>query len=132
MAIQDKFADLAYDEPVKIQIEDHELELEMDSDDIVPLMSMGGAQGQIEESDVEKLKEVFQRVLYRSYLPYWDKERDMEPKSLSDNRQEENDETKKFLDGLLVRKLPVLTNKIVQALGWADEQPQDFPDDLQR
>jgi len=81
MAIQDKFADLAYDEPVKIEIERHELELDMDSDDIVPLMSMGGAQGEIGESDVEKLKEVFQRVLYRSYLPYWDEARDMEPKT---------------------------------------------------
>jgi hypothetical protein len=135
MAIQDKFGDLAYDKPVEIEIEGETLELDMDSDDIVPLMSMGNQQGNISEEDVEKMKDVFQRVLYRSYLPYWDEARDQEPTSLSDTRKEENEETKAFLDGLLVRKLPVMTNKIITALGWSDgSMPEDFPEDgnLQR
>jgi len=129
MTLEDKFAGMAMDEPIKIEIEDETLELDVRVEDIVPLMSMGTNQDEIGEEDVEKLTETFRRILYRSYLPYWDDVRGHEPKNLSDARKKENKEVKDFVNGLLVRKLPILINKIVEQLGWAEEgvAEQDFP-----
>jgi len=42
MTLEDKFAGMAMDEPIKIEIEGEELELDVRVEDIVPLMSMGG------------------------------------------------------------------------------------------
>lgn len=128
MTIQEKFAGMAMDEPIKVEIEEETLELDMRVEDVVPLMSMGADQGDISEEDVNKLTETFRRILYRSYLPYWDDVRGQEPQNLSDAREEENDEARAFLDGLLLRKLPVLINKIVEELGWADEGAADSAD----
>lgn len=130
MAIEDKFAGMAMDEPIKVQIEDETLELDVRVEDIVPLMSMGTQEGDIGEEEVQKLTDTFRKILYRSYLPYWDEVRQQEPDNLSDKRQEENDKAKQFINGLLVRKLPVLINKIVEELGWdegVDVDEQDFP-----
>lgn len=129
MTLEDKFAGMAFNEPVKIDIEGETLELDMRVEDIVPLMSMGSDQGDIGEEEVQKLTDTFRTILYRSYLPYWDEVRGQEPNNLSDNRQEENEEVKQFINGLLVRKLPVLINKIVEELGWDDgvDVEQDFP-----
>lgn len=130
MTLEDKFAGMALNEPIKIDIEGEELELDVRIEDVVPLMSMGGNNGEIDEQDVQKLTETFRDILFRSYLPYYDKVRGQEPDNLSDARQEENDDVKEFINGLLVRKLPVLINKIVDELGWADEgvaSGQDFP-----
>jgi len=132
MTLDSKFGDLALNEPIKIEIEGETLELDLGVDDMVPLMSMGSSSGDIGEGEVEKLTETFRKILYRSYLPYWDKARDKEPANLSDNRQEENDEMKEYVDGLLVRKLPILINKVVKRLGWADSEngmdQANFPD----
>jgi hypothetical protein len=132
MTLDSKFGDLALNEPIKIEIEGETLELDLGVDDMVPLMSMGSSSGDIGEGEVEKLTETFRKILYRSYLPYWDKARDKEPANLSDNRQEENEEVKEYVDGLLVRKLPILINKVVSSLGWADSEDGmnqgNFPD----
>jgi len=132
MTLDSKFGDLALNEPIKIEIEGETLELDLGVDDMVPLMSMGSSSGDIGEGEVEKLTETFRKILYRSYLPYWDQARDKEPANLSDNRQEENDEMKEYVDGLLVRKLPILINKVVKSLGWADSEngmdQANFPD----
>jgi len=131
MTLENKFAGMALNEPIKIEIEGEEVALDVSVDDIVPLMSMGSTDGNVSEEDVEKLTETFRRILYRSYLPYYDQVRDKVPDNLSDQRQEEVEEVKGDVDGLLVRKLPVLINKVVEELGWADEQggmrSQDFP-----
>jgi len=132
MTLDSKFGDLALNEPIKIEIEGETLELDLGVDDMVPLMSMGSSSGDIGEGEVEKLTETFRKILYRSYLPYWDKARDKEPANLSNNRQKENDEMKEYVDGLLVRKLPILINKVVNSLGWADSEDglnqENFPD----
>jgi hypothetical protein len=132
MTLDSKFGDLALNEPIKIEIEGETLELDLGVDDMVPLMSMGSSGGDIGEDEVEKLTETFRKILYRSYLPYWDKARDKEPANLSNNRQEENEEVKEYVDGLLVRKLPILINKVVNSLGWADSEDgmdqENFPD----
>jgi hypothetical protein len=130
MTLNNKFSDLAYDEPIKIEIEGEELELDVNVDDIVPLMSMGGqgGDGDVTEDDVEKLTETFRTVLYRTYLPYYDPVRDQEPDDLADNAQEENDEVKEQIEGLLVRKLPMLINELVKELGWSEGGVEgDFP-----
>lgn len=130
MTLRDKFGDLALNEPLKIEVEGEEIELDVGVDDMVPLMSMGSSQGNISEEDVEELTETFRRILYRTYLPYWDETRDQVPNSLSGNRKEENEEVKEFVEGLLVRKLPILISKTVDELGWADDEgvgQQDFP-----
>lgn len=131
MTLEEKFAGMGLNEPLKIEIEGKEVELEVGTDDIIPLMSMGTSQGDIEEEDVQKLTEVFRTVLYRTYLPYWDDVRGQEPDSLTEKREKENEEVKEYIDGLLVRKLPVLVEKIIGALGWNDDTTgvagQDFP-----
>lgn len=129
MTLEDKFKGLALDEPIKIEIEDEELELDIRVEDIVPLMSMGTNQGDIGQEDVEMLTDTFRTILYRTYLPYWDDVRGQEPDNLADSAVEENEKVKKHINGLLVRKLPVLINKIVEELGWAEEGAagQDFP-----
>jgi len=136
MTIEDKFAGMAMDEPIKVEIEGETLELDVRVEDIVPLMSMGTQEGDVDEEDVQKLTETFRTILYRSYLPYWDDVRGQEPNNLSDTRQQENESAKKFINGLLVRKLPVLINEIVEELGWAEEGTgvagEDFPEDLPR
>jgi len=131
MTLEEKFAGMAMDEPIQVEIDEETLELDVRVEDIVPLMSMGGQEGEdISEEDVQKLTDTFERILYRSYLPYWDDVRGQEPQNLSDARQDENKQAKKFINGLLVRKLPQLINKVVEELGWADEgvAGQDFPE----
>jgi hypothetical protein len=131
MTLEDKFAGMAMNEPIKVEIEGEELELDVRVEDIVPLMSMGDSQGEIAEEDVETLTETFREILYRSYLPYFDEVRGREPQNLSDARKKENEEVKEFINGLLVRKLPQLINKVVSELGWDDDgvnpAEQDFP-----
>jgi len=120
---------MAYDEPVKITVKGEELELDMGVDDIVPLMSMGGSEGDIAEEDIDQLVETLRTALYRQYLPYYDQVRDKEPDNLADNRKEENQEVKEFIDGLLRNELPTVINELVQSLGFADEEDLDgdFP-----
>jgi hypothetical protein len=129
MTLQDKFGDMAYDEPVKITVKGEELELDMGVDDIVPLMSMGGSEGDIAEEDIDQLVETLRTALYRQYLPYYDQVRDKEPENLADNRKEENQEVKEFIDGLLRNELPTVINELVKSLGFADEEDLDgdFP-----
>jgi ABC-type transporter MlaC component len=131
MTLENKFEGMSMDEPIKIEIEGEELELDVRVEDIVPMMSMGGQGGQdISEEDVEKLTDTFEKILYRTYLPYYDDVREKEPESLNESRQQENEEAKKFINGLLVRKLPVLINKLVSSLGWndgVDMSDKDFP-----
>jgi len=129
MTLQDKFGDMAYDEPVKITVKGEELELDMGVDDIVPLMSMGGYEGDIAEEDIDQLVETLRTALYRQYLPYYDQVRDKEPDNLADNRKEENQEVKEFIDGLLRNELPTVINELVKSLGFADEEDLDgdFP-----
>jgi len=120
---------MAYDEPVKITVKGEELELDMGVDDIVPLMSMGGSEGDIAEEDIDQLVETLRTALYRQYLPYYDQVRDKEPDNLADNRKEENQEVKQFIDGLLRNELPTVINELVKSLGFADEEDLDgdFP-----
>jgi len=130
MTLEDKFAGMAFNEPIKIEIEGEELELDVRVEDIVPLMSMGNQEGNVDEEDVQVLTETFRDILYRSYLPYYDDVRGQEPQNMSDKRKEENEEVKNFINGLLVRKLPQLINEIVSELGWdegVDVDQQDFP-----
>lgn len=130
MTLQDKFGDMAYNEPIKIEVAGEELRLDMGVDDIVPLMSMGGSQGDVAEEDIDQLVDTIETALYREYLPYYDEVRDKEPENLAENRQEENEEVKEFIDGLLANELPTIINEMVVALGYADEADVrgDFPD----
>jgi len=137
MSLEDKFAGMALNEPIKIEVEGEELELDVRVEDMVPLMSMGSQQGEadISEEDVETLTETFRDILYRSYLPYYDKVRGQVPDNLSEARVEENEEVKEYINGLLVRKLPVLINKIVDELGWdegVEVENKDFPAENRR
>ena len=121
MTLEDKFAGMAMNEPITAEIEGNELELDVRVEDIVPLMSMGtqeGGEQDIGEEDVQNMTDAFERILYRSYLPYYDDVRGQEPANLNDSQQQENDKAKEFINGLLVRKLPQLINKMVTELGW--------------
>jgi hypothetical protein len=133
MTLEDKFAGMAMNEPITVEIEGNELELDVRVEDIVPLMSMGtqeGGEQDIGEEDVQNMTDTFERILYRSYLPYYDDVRGQEPANLNDSQQQENDKAKEFINGLLVRKLPQLINKMVTELGWnqgVDVDNGDFP-----
>lgn len=120
-ALKNKFEGMAYGQPIEIEVDGETLELDIDADDIVPLMSIGGQNGEIKEDDVQRLTDTFRKILYRTYLPYWDEARDQEPASMNEAREEENEEVKQYVDGLLTRKLPVLINKMMTELGWTEE-----------
>jgi hypothetical protein len=138
MTLEDKFAGMAMNEPITVEIEGNELELDVRVEDIVPLMSMGtqeGGEQDIGEEDVQNMTDTFERILYRSYLPYYDDVRGQEPANLNDSQQEENEKAKEFINGLLVRKLPQLINKMVTELGWnqgVDVDNGDFPGNPQQ
>jgi len=138
MTLEDKFAGMAMNEPITVEIEGNELELDVRVEDIVPLMSMGtqeGGEQDIGEEDVQNMTDTFERILYRSYLPYYDDVRGQEPANLNDSQQQENDKAKEFINGLLVRKLPQLINKMVTELGWnqgVDVDNGDFPGNPQQ
>jgi len=138
MTLEDKFAGMAMNEPITVEIEGNELELDVRVEDIVPLMSMGtqeGGEQDIGEEDVQNMTDTFERILYRSYLPYYDDVRGQEPANLNDSQQQENEKAKEFINGLLVRKLPQLINKMVTELGWnqgVDVENGDFPGNPQQ
>ena len=138
MTLEDKFAGMAMNEPITVEIEGNELELDVRVEDIVPLMSMGtqeGGEHDIGVEDVQNMTDTFERILYRSYLPYYDDVRGQEPANLNDSQQEENEKAKEFINGLLVRKLPQLINKMVTELGWnqgVDVDNGDFPGNPQQ
>jgi len=131
MTLQNKFEGMSMDKPIEVEIEGETLELDVRTEDIVPMMSMGGqGQNDITEEDVEELTSTFEKILYRTYLPYYDDVREQVPSSLDESQKAENEEAKKFINGLLVRKLPVLINKMVEELGWNDSvevDDRDFP-----
>lgn len=139
-SIKDLFGDLSLDKPVTIELDGRELELEMRVEDLHSLMVMGQSE-RVEEDEVQMLTDTLRTILYRTYMPHYDKVRDQFPEDLSKEQQKENEEVKQYVEGLLLKYYIQMFISISEELGWQDEGAmqgvgqQDFParegDDLQ-
>lgn len=121
--INDLFGDLALDKPIEVDIEGKSLELDMRADDLHPLMVVGQSDN-VDEADIEKLTDTIRRILYRTYMPNYDSVRDQVPESISKDQQKENEQAKKYIEGLLLKHYLDLFVGISSELGWQDELDQ--------
>lgn len=119
MKIKDVFGDLALNEPVKVELEGRELELDIRAPDLHPLMMMG--EGQVSENNMEQMTDTLRGILRRSFLPHYDGSGDKVPQNLTEAQQEENDEADQWIEGLLVRYYFPLFLEIAKGLNWQDE-----------
>lgn len=118
--IQDLFGDLALDKPITVEVEGKELELDMRVDDLHALMAMGQSE-EVDEEEMEKLTDTLRNILYRSYLPHYDKVRDQVPDSIDAEQEAENKEAKEYIEGVILRNYLDLFVGISSELGWQDE-----------
>jgi len=118
-SLRNKFDDLSLDEPLKVEIEDRELELDVYAGDVTTFM-MVGQQEDIDQETMDQLEDTLRKILSRSYLPYYNVAGDKEMQNLSEDQQKEQREEKEFIEGLLVRYYPSLFKGITEALGWHD------------
>jgi len=134
-SLKNKFDDMSLDEPLKVEIDGRELELEVFAEDVSTFMLIGQQDDEVEQRHLDSLEDTLRKILQRSYLPYYDDVRGQEPANLNDSQQQENEKAKEFINGLLVRKLPQLINKMVTELGWnqgVDVDNGDFPGNPQQ
>lgn len=125
-SLRDEFADLGVDEPLKVDIEGRQLELEVFANDINTFMLIGQKEhNRIEEEDLERLEDTLRRILQRSYLPYYNLAGDKEMSNLSKDKQNEQDEEKKFIENLLARYYIDIFRGVMEELGLADEEIDD-------
>lgn len=118
-SLRDKFGDMGLNEPLTIEIENQELELDVYAGDVSTLMLVG-QQDEIGEEHMNKLETTLRKVLQRSYLPYYNKAGDREMEELSPDQEKQQDEEKEFIEGLLSRYFIQLFTEITAELGWHD------------
>lgn len=118
-SLRNKFQDLGVDKPLEIEVEGEPLELDVRAKDVSNLM-MVGQQDNVDEETMDKLEETLRRILYRSYLPYYNRAGDKEMESLDQRQEEEQEDEREFIEGLLARYYIDLFTGITQELGWHD------------
>ena len=118
-SLRDKFGDIGLNEPLTIEIENQELELDVYANDVSTLMLIG-QNDEVDEEHMKKLETTLRKILQRSYLPYYNKPGDREMEELSPDQQKQQDEEKEFIEGLLSRYFMQLFAKITEELGWHD------------
>lgn len=119
-SLRNKFEDLALDKPLEIEIEDRTLELEVYAPDVSTFMLIG-QQEEIEKKHMDDLEKTLRDILYRTYLPYYNKAGDKEMQNLSTDQKDEQEAEKEFIEGLLSRYFLQLFTETTKALGWHDE-----------
>lgn len=119
-SLRNKFSDIALDEPLKIEIEDRELELDVYAGDVSTFMLIGQQEGDVEQEHLDELEETLRNILQRTYLPYYNKPGDREMQDLTQEQEEEQQDEKKAIEGLLTRYYTQLFTGITEELGWHD------------
>lgn len=132
--LKDLFGDLQLDKPVEIEVQGRELELDMRLDDMHNLMVLGQKQ-EVDEEDMSLLTDALRNMFYRTYLPYYDRANDREMSNLDDEKQQENEEAKNFIENIILKNYLNIFMQITEELGWQDEMDevpgQDFRQDIQ-
>lgn len=119
-SLKNKFDDMSLDEPLKVEIDGRELELEVFAQDVSTFMLIGQQDDEVEQRHLDNLEETLRKILQRSYLPYYNVAGDYEMEDLSADQEEEQREEKQFIEGLLTRYYIDLFTGITEALGWHD------------
>lgn len=132
--LKDLFGDLQLDKPVEIEVQGRELELDMRVDDMHNLMVLGQKQ-EVDEEDMSLLTDALRNIFYRTYLPYYDRANDREMSNLDDEKEQENEEAKEFIENIILKNYLTIFMQITEELGWQDEMDevpgQDFRQDIQ-
>lgn len=118
-SLKNKFGDIGLDEPLSIEIEGEDLNLDVYAQDISTFMLVG-QQDQVGEEHMAKLEDTLRTILQRSYLPYYNKAGDREMENLSQDQEQQQEEEKEFVEGLLARYYIDLFKGITEELGWHD------------
>lgn len=118
-SLKNKFGDIGLDEPLKVEIEGENVELDVYAQDVSTFMLVG-QQDEVQEEHMDKLEDTLRRILQRSYLPYYNKAGDREMDNLSSDQEKEQEEEKEFIEGLLARYYIQLFKGITRELGWHD------------
>jgi len=119
-SLKNKFDDMSLDEPLKVEIDGRELELEVFAQDVSTFMLIGQQDDEVEQRHLDSLEETFRKILQRSYLPYYNVAGDYEMEDLSADQEEEQREEKQFIENLLARYYIQLFKGITRELGWHD------------
>lgn len=117
-SLKNKFGDMSLDEPLKVEIEGRELELDVYANDVSTFMLIGQQDDDIEQRHLDNLEDTLRKILQRSYLPYYNVAGDKEMEDLHADQEEEQREEKEFIEGLLTRYYIDLFTGITEALGW--------------
>lgn len=115
--LQDVFSDMALNEPITIELEGREIQLDVRATDLHPLMEMGEG-----GADMDAVHDALQKILQRTYLTHYDHAADEIPDNLSDEEVEENRDDREWIEGLLVRYYPTIFEQLSVELGWQDEE----------
>jgi len=106
-----------------IEVDGEKLELDVRLKDKHKIMSvLSKAKDSLSEEHIEKLSEIFRKILYRSYLPYWDSKIDVEPADLTPEQKQENDKIKQGIDAFMIKKFEAFMTEISIAFGWTTRQ----------
>lgn len=119
-SLKNKFGDMRLDEPLKIEIEGEEVELDIYAPDVSTFLLVGQNDGDIQKEHLDMLEDTLRKVLQRSYLPYYNSQGDKEMENLNSDQQKEQEEEKQFIEGLLTRYFMDLYVEIVKELGWSE------------
>lgn len=124
-SLTSKFSDISLDEPIKIEIEDRELELDVFASDLNAFMLIGQQEDDINMKHLEILEETLRNILQRSYLPYYNLPADEEMDDLTSDQTEQQEEERQAIEGLLTRYYTDIFKGVMAELGWADEEELD-------
>ncbi len=121
-SLSKKFGDMGVEDALKVDIDGKTLELDVYASDVTTFMLMGQNEGEMTEEHMQKLEDTIRRILYRSYLPYYDiaNDRLVKDENLPAAKAEEQEEEKQFIENLLTRYFVDLFTGITEALGWHD------------
>lgn len=119
-SLKEKFQDAGLDKPIKIDIDGRQVELDVRAKDVSTFMLVSGDDDMTEEH-VDKIEDTLRRMLYRSYLPYYNVPADREMTGLSEGKEQEQEEEKEMIESLLAKHYLDIFMGVMQDLGWSDK-----------
>lgn len=118
--IKGAFDELAEESNFTVEIEGKELGLDLRIEDLHPLITMASKEEPGEE-DLDKLSESLRTALQRTYVPYWNHNRQEPKRDLSGAKQKENEDAVEKVEAILRNHYVDLVQGIVANLGWEDQ-----------
>jgi hypothetical protein len=116
--IQNLFGDYI-GRPIEINAEGKTFELDLRMQDMAKIMSSSSKDGEnIDEDGIIKVGDAIIRVLFRTYLPFWDEAKDAEPTDLTDEQKSQQEPIKDGISRFVVKNFAIIFNQIGKSLGW--------------